>query len=118
MKKALKVVALAMVAVMLCAVLASCGKTLSGKYSSKEVLGTGTTFEFKGSKVTITMKAMGVELGSVEGKYSIKDDKITLTFEETDDEKTKEELKKYSGTFDFEQGDDYIKIGLATYKKA
>ena len=99
MKKALKVVALAMVAVMLCAVLASCGKTLSGKYSSDEVLGTGTTFEFK-------------------GRYSIKDDKITFTFEEADDEKTKEELKKYSGTFDFEQGDDYIKIGLATYKKA
>ena len=28
-----------------------------------------------------------------------------------------DEVKKYSGTFDFEQGEDYIKIGIVKYNK-
>ena len=105
-----KIIALVLVAVMLTMTLASCGTKLSGTYSA-EAIGTGVTYEFKGSKVTITVKALGMELGSAEGKYSIEKDKITFTFESEDDD-----VKKYDGTFDFEKGDDYIKIGTLTCK--
>ena len=111
MKKSVKVVAVLMVALMLCLTLASCGKKLSGTYSA-EVLGSGAAFEFKGSKVTITVKLLGAEVGSAEGTYEIKDDKITLTFGAED-----EEVKKYDGTFDFEEKEDSIKIGLVEYEK-
>ena len=105
MKKTLRVIAVVMVAIMLCLSLASCGKKLSGTYSA-EVFGSGVEYEFSGSKVTITVKVLGAEVGSAEGKYSIKDDKITFEFESED-----EDVDKYSGTFDFEEGEDYIKIG-------
>lgn len=107
-----RIVALALVAVMLTMTLASCGTKLSGTYSA-EIIGSGVEYEFKGSKVSITVKALGMELGSAEGKYSIKKDKITFTFDSDD-----EDVEKYDGTFDFEKGDDYIKIGAITYKKA
>ena len=50
---------------------------------------------------------------AVEGKYSIKDDQITITFEGDD-----KDAKAFNGTFDFEKGDDYIKIGGVKYTKA
>ncbi len=105
MKKSLKVLALVMTAVILCLALASCGKTLSGTYTM-EALGTGAEMEFKGSKVTITLKVLGKAGDPVEGKYSIDDDKITFEFESED-----KDVKAYDGTFDFEEGEDYIKIG-------
>ena len=106
MKKSIKVLALVMTAVLLCLTLASCGKTLSGTYTM-EIVGSGAEFEFKGNKVTITTKVAGAVVGDpVEGKYSIKDDKITFEFDGDD-----KNAKTYGGTFDFEKGDDYIKIG-------
>ena len=112
MKKTVRILAVAMIATMLCLILASCGKTLSGKYSA-ELLGTGATYEFKGSKVTVTAKVLGAEAVTIEGTYKIKDDKITLTFDGDD-----EDAKKYSGTLDFEEQEDGdIKIGISEYKK-
>ena len=105
MKKSVKVLALVLVAVMLCATLVSCGKTLSGEYEAT-VLGSGIVLEFEGKKVTYTAKVLGAEAGSIEGEYSIKDDQITLSFGEDD-----EDAKEMNGTFDFEEGEDYIKIG-------
>ena len=85
MKKILALVlALVMVAAMLCCVLASCGSTLKGTYSA-EVLGTGVEMTFEGKNVTITLKALGMEVGSSTGTYKIADDKITLTFEGDND---------------------------------
>ena len=110
MKKSIRIIAVALVAVMLCLSLVACGKKLSGTYSA-EILGSGAEYEFKGSKVTITVKALGAEIGSAEGKYSIKDDKITFEFDSDDDD-----VKEYSGTFDFEETDDGIKIGIVEYK--
>ena len=109
MKKFAKIMALALVAIMLCTALVSCGKKLSGEYEAT-FLGSGIVLEFKGNKVTYTAKAAGAEVASVEGTYKIEDDKITLTFEAEKDseEKAAEEM---SGTFDFEEGEDYIKIG-------
>lgn len=113
MKKQVRILAVVLLAVMLCVSLASCAKKLSGTYEAT-VVGTGTTLEFSGSKVTITLKALGAELASVEGTYSIKDDKITFTFESD-----KDEVEKFNGTFDFEETDTGIKIGtFGTFKKA
>ena len=105
-----KIVALVLVAVMLTMTLVSCGTKLSGTYAA-EILGTGAEYEFKGSKVTITVKVLGAEVATAEGKYSIKKDEITFTFESDD-----EDVEKYDGTFDFEKGEDYIKIGALEYK--
>ena len=120
MKKVLKVLSLVMVAAMLCITLASCGKTISGKYENDATAfntGVVTTYEFSGKKVTLTVetKAAGATVGDplvVEGKYSIEDDKITFEFEGDEDD-----TKEYSQTFDFEEGDDYIKIGVVKFEK-
>ena len=103
MKKSVRILAIAMVAVMLCLTLVSCGKTLSGKYEAT-VLGSGIELEFDGKKVTYTAKVLGADAASIEGTYEIKDDKITLSFDS-------EDAEKLDGTFDFEEGEDYIKIG-------
>ena len=116
MKKSVRIISLALVAVMLCFALVSCGKRLNGTYSAV-IVGNGAEYEFKGSKVTITVKALGAEVAEVEGKYSIKDDKITFEFT-SDNDNEANEVKKYSGTFDFEELDNGdIKIGILTYKK-
>ena len=122
MKKTLRIVAIAMVAVILCLSLASCGKKLSGKYEAEigvsGLAGYTATYDFSGSKVEVTHKTS--LLGStkttvLEGKYEItvNDDdtmEITITLEEENDD-----VK--SGTYTFEEGEDYIKIGLVEYKK-
>ena len=110
-KNFVKVLALALALVTLTCFFASCGARLSGKYSA-EVWGTGVVYEFKGNKVSITLKVAGFSGEPAEGKYEIKDDKITITFESDDDD-----VQKYDGTFDFEKGEDYIKIAGVEYKK-
>ena len=116
MKKSVRIIALALVAVMLCLALVSCGNKLSGTYSSVE-LGNGAEFEFKGNKVTITVTALGAIAAEIEGKYSIDGDKITFEFESEESQEA-DEVEKYSGEFDFEElenGD--IKIDTITYEK-
>ena len=105
MKKSVRILAVVMALLMVTFVFASCGKTLKGTYSA-EVFGTGVEMTFKGKDVTITLKAVGMEVGSSTGTYKIADDKITLTFESDNDK-----VSAYNGTFDFEEGEDYIKIG-------
>ncbi len=104
-KRSVRILAVAMVAVILCLALVSCGKTLSGKYEAT-ILGSGIELEFDGKKVTYTAKVLGAEAASVEGTYEIKDDKITLSFDDED-----KDAKIKAGTYDFEEGEDYIKIG-------
>ena len=110
MKKLTKVIALAVVVAMACLALASCGG-LSGKYELDALVGS-KTYEFKGNKVTITAEVVGFEK-TFEGKYKIVKDgdeqKIEFTFEDKDAE-------EYKGSFSFEKGEDYIKIGGVTYK--
>ena len=113
MTKLTKVLALVLVAAMLCIALASCGKTLSGTYSA-EIIGTGASYTFKGSKVTIKAKVLGFEK-TFDGKYEIYEEdgaeKIKFTFEDDD-------AKEYAGSFSFSEGEDYIKIGGIKYTKA
>ena len=120
MKKSIRLIAVALVAVMLCMAMASCGKTLSGTYEhDATAMGSGvvTTYEFSGKKVNLKVetKLLGSVTGTVEleGKYTIEDDKITFEFE-TEKE---DEAKEYNQTFDFKEGEDSITIGLFTYKK-
>ena len=97
MKKAARILSVLLVFSMLLIVLSSCGKRLSGTYSAT-IVGTGVEYKFSGSKVKITVKALGTVLGESEGKYSIKDDKITFEFEDKDDE----DVKEYNGTCTYE----------------
>ena len=117
MKKSIRIIAVALVAVMLCLSLVACGKKLSGTYSA-EILGSGAEYEFKGSKVTVTAEVLGFEK-NFEGKYEITDNDegetvIIFTFEDKDAE-------KYSGEFAFAEGKEgdtkYIKIGGVKYNK-
>ena len=123
MKKTLKIMALVMAALMLCLALTSCGKKLSGKYKGEiDVLVASyeVVYEFKGNNVTVTRQLKSV-LGNadpveIKGTYEITeaadgDLQITFEYEKDDDEVVK------GGTFDFEEGEDYIKIGVAKYSK-
>lgn len=116
MKRSIRIIAVALVAVMLCLTLVACGKKLSGTYEAEiggDILGYTATYEFSGSKVTATKTAsvLGAkESTTFEGTYEIKDDEITLDFDKDDDD-----IK--GGTFAFEETEDGIKIGLVEYKK-
>ena len=112
MKKLTKVLALTVVAAMLCLVLASCGG-LSGTYKNNGFLGFGATeLTFKGSKITITMGDV-----EAEGTYKIDGDKITIEFpDENESDFTGSDLfMLLNGEHDFEKGDGYIKIGGTKY---
>ena len=116
MKKTfIKIVSLVLVAVIACTALVSCGKKLSGDYyfGDKEFTKSYTEYSFSGSKVAISVYALGNKLGdeSYEAKYSIKDGEITLTWENADGE-----TQTLTQTFEeFEDGS--IKIGVLSLKK-
>ena len=105
----------------LCAVFASCGKMLSGKYVGKldlVLMSYSVSYEFSGSKVTVlkTGEAFGQsKTTEIVGKYEIAEAadgyEITFTFETAD-----EDVK--SGTYKLEEGDGFIKIGGIKYEKA
>ena len=118
MKKTLRLITLAMVAVMLCLCFASCGTSLSGSYEGEvELLGQSYThtYTFKGSKVELETKVTflgNVKTTVYEGKYEIKDGEITFTWDNEDDT-----VKSETKTFE-ELEDGSIKIGMFTFKKA
>jgi len=111
MKKATKLLALTLALVMVLSMLAACGTRLNGTYRA-EVLGNGMSYSFKGSSVTLNVSLLGTVVASVEGTYKIEDGKITLSFSGD-----AEEAKEYSGTFDFVQNENSIKIGMFEYVK-
>lgn len=105
MKKSIKILALIMVAAMLTCILVSCGSTLKGTYSA-EAFTVRTAYTFDGKNVSIDAGALGFSKTVAEGTYEIADGKITFTFGED---------SEYTGSFDFEKGEDYIKIAGVTY---
>ena len=114
MKKLTKVIALVVVAAMLCLALASCGG-LSGKYEAT-AFGTGTELEFKGNKVTMTFKFVGLSSDPVEGTYKISGEKISFDFTSDDySDNVNDMLENFNGELDFEKGDGYVKIGGIKY---
>lgn len=117
MKKSVRLIAVVMVALMLCLSLTSCfGKTLSGKYESDAGLLGKTTYEFSGKTVKISYTSILGTVHSVEGEYAIDDDEITFTFSDVEDDE-KEDAKKLEGTFTFEEKEDSIVIGKVEYTK-
>ena len=87
----------------------------TGAYHIGTECGIGNTVSaFKGNKVTVEVYLLGNKVGddSFEGKYAIKDDEITFTYENSKGEEK-------SQTLAFEELEDgSIKIGAVTYKKA
>ena len=119
MKKTLRIMAIVMVALMLCLSLTSCfGKKLSGTYKAEvDLLLAKATYEytFKGKNVTLVVTkgtfATSEDKDTYEGTYEINeldngDMEITFNFEDED---------ANSGTVSFEEGEGYIKIGGVTY---
>ena len=128
MKTMTRVVAVALVAVMMCMVLASCGSTISGTYSatyeSEGFFGLGagsytTTYEFKGKNVSRTDD---VTVGSktttstVTGTYEIQDDKIVITWDK-DIETGEGQASTTKSTFSFAKGDGFVLIDGRQYDK-
>ena len=126
MKKLVRVLSLTLVAVMLCATLASCGK-VSGAYAAELDLGVASgkvTYDFGAfGKVAMTVEGDTIftdaKSKTYEGKYEIteKEDgkmEITFTFEDENDD-----TKTYGGTqaFAIDKDNDTVKIGLVTYKR-
>ena len=122
MKKFAKVLSLVLVVAMVCVLFASCGKTISGTYKGEVdafgLAGAEVVYKFSGNKVNVkaTASILGFEKTvESDGTYEITENEegaleITFTFED-------EDAEKYSGTFSFSEGDDYIKIGGAKYEK-
>ena len=111
MKKTISAILVCVLLVSCIFALASCGKSLSGKYTA-DLAVTEITYEFSAlGKVTKTENGILSDPVTVEGSYKINDDgnKITLTF---DDEANTYELS--TGT---EDGVDYIKIDGVKYTK-
>lgn len=122
MKKSVRIMAVALALLMVTFVFASCGKTISGTYEAEidvVVMKYTASYDFSGSKVNITKKTTTI-LGTVDttefaGTYEIAENddgtmEITISLETEDDQ-----IK--SGTYAFEEGEDYIKIGIVQYNK-
>ena len=112
MKKAIRILALAMVLATLSLTLLSCAPTLSGTYQAEGLI-SGGVLAFKGSKVTYTTKLLGTAK-TYEGKYELNEDAgtISVTFDD-------EECPLKTGSYDFSQDKEAgtIKVGLTTYTK-
>ena len=101
--------------------LASCGKTVSGKYELKLTDSNKTVYDFSMGKVTRTTTSglAGYTKDTViEGKYKINEvenDKFEITFTwEVDD---KEEIETVSFSEGEENGVKYIKLGGIQFNK-
>ena len=124
-----RVVAVALVAVVMCMMLASCGNTLSGSYSatyeSNGIFGLGkgtytTTYEFKGNKVVRTddVTVGGSTTTTVtNGTYEIKDDQIIFTWDKNVETNENGDSVVSTNKYEFSKGDDFIYIGDTKYNK-
>ena len=115
MKKFARILALTLVAVMLCATLASCGGVASGDYyaGDMEITKIYTVYSFSGNKVTFSSYVAGEKVDSLtrEGKYKVDGDEIIFTWVDADGKETTD-TKAFA-----ENEDGSIKIALVTYKK-
>lgn len=118
MKKSIRIIAVAVAAIILCMSLVSCdlfGKKLDGKYKAESVLGLGTTtFTFDGNDVKVSFSLFG-KVVSQEGTYKIDDD--TITFEWVDEDGEELEDAQFEGSFEFEEKENGdIIIGTTEYE--
>ena len=121
MKTMTRVVAVALVAVIMTMMLASCGNTLSGTYEAETELNliivkttVKYTYEFKGKNVTLTTASTTGSTTTTKtqsGTYEINEDKITITWTQDVETGDNGDGTVKSGTYDFAKGDGYIVIG-------
>ena len=118
MKRAYSLVALMLLASLLCTALVSCSPTVSGSYYSGDKDGKGTyvSFEFSQRNVKITSFFENKLVWETQAAYCIDKAETTITIELP--EFAEEAAKCYSGEFSFKQGEDYVKIGVIKYTKA
>lgn len=118
MKRVFSTVALVLVLAIFATVFASCAPTISGTYyqGDKKITKTYVEFSFSGKNVTIKSFVLGEALWETKATYSLNKEKTQITIEVSDD--AKDSAKAYSGEFSFEEGEDYIKIGIIKYSKA
>ena len=110
MKKFARILCLALVAVTLVTLLASCsGGIENGTYRSTEVAGSYTQYVFEGKNYTMESYALGAKISTVSGTYQVNGDEITFTTEVDGESK--------SSTLAFEQKDGAVVIGIVTYTK-
>lgn len=111
MKKFTRILCLALVAVTLVALLASCsGGIENGTYKSPELLNSYTQYVFEGKNFTLESFTLGTKNdGAVTGTYQVNGDEITFTTEVDGETKTT--------TQTFEQKDGAVVIGGVTYTK-
>ena len=124
-KTIIRIVALSLVAVMMCVLLASCGGP-SGEYGSDDY-----TLKFSGSKITVTWKGL-TKTNEMTGKFEMgKDDEgnktITFTMDESESGSILGDLGNaavkalFDGTKSYNSGKDdngnYIEISGARYYK-
>ena len=117
----IKLAALMLALFAMTCIFASCAKTISGSYQSDATFigqGMNVIYTFSGKKFEATNKITffgTVTSDAVVGTYEIVENEdgsmdITLDFEE--------ETETFrDGTYTFEQGEDYIKIGIVKYNK-
>ena len=120
MKNTLRVVSIVMVVVMLCVSLASCAKTVSGKYKA-DYYGSGIAMIFDGSNVEIEITAVDMVLASIDASYTIEEEKISFNFD--DAEKitnvfAKAFIDELQAPVSFAEGDGYIEIDGIKYVEA
>ena len=121
MKKAVKLTAVALVVVILALCFASCGKVISGSYSGEIDLALvkyEVVYSFSGNNVTVTRQVKSIigntDPVTIEGTYEIVDGETGTQIKFT--YKTEDTVVK-GGTFDFEEGDGFIKIAGVQYNK-
>ena len=120
-KTILKAITLLLATITLVCALTSCAKRISGSYSAElEILSQSweVTYTFKGSKVEAVSKTtfLGtITTNECNGKYEIVENEDG-TFEITFDFEEENDLFK-DGTYTFEEGENFIKIGGSTYTK-
>ena len=126
MKKTIRIIAVLVVAVMVCAMLASCSKMLFGTYSGEAnllIAGAKASYKFAGSSVTLT-----ITTSSIIGSSSTSEYKGTYTIDKTEDGAEQITFtfegdgSSYSGTSSFSEGKNangksYIKIGGIEFTK-
>ena len=119
MKKVLRFVALSLILVLGIGALASCTKTLTGTYENLDAFKSGTMLTFEGENVTITHKLLGSDMVSFDATYEIKDGKIAFDFDEEaiNNDWAEDFVTDMEEPLDFEEGEDYIKIGGNKYSR-
>ena len=122
MKKSIRIIAVAVAAIILCMSFASCdlfGKKLDGKYECDlGVLFGEYTLKFEGKEVTVTVKDAFGKVTKYEGTYEIDDDTIEFEFLD-EDGKEIEDAPFAEDTYAFEEDEDTgdITIGNWDFEK-